>query len=149
MVAGGGCSLLYAAQDLDKVKSKGADQKAGVDIIKKALEAPIRQITANAGVDGSVVVGKLLEGKKPNQGYDAQNEEYCDMFAKGIIDPTKVVRTCLQDAASIAGLLITTEAMVADKPEEKEAGPAMPPGGMGGMGAVSYTHLTLPTKRIV
>ncbi|MDP7096905.1 MAG: TCP-1/cpn60 chaperonin family protein, partial [Candidatus Poseidoniia archaeon] len=134
VVAGGGCALLYATQDLDKVKFEGDDQKAGVDIIKKALEAPIRQIVANAGVDGSVVVGKLLEGKKPNQGYDAQNEEYCDMFAKGIIDPTKVVRTCLQDAASIAGLLVTTEAMVADKPEEKEAGPAMPPGGMGGMG---------------
>jgi len=134
VVAGGGCALLYASQDLDKVKFKGADQKAGIDIVKKALEAPIRQIVANAGVDGSVVVGKLLEGKKSTQGYDAQNEEYCDMFAKGIIDPTKVVRTALQDAASIAGLLITTEAMVADKPEEKEAGPAMPPGGMGGMG---------------
>ena len=84
------------------------------------MEAPIRQITANAGVDGSVIVGKLLEGKKATQGYDAQNEEYCDMFAKGIIDPTKVVRTAPQDAASIAGLLITTEAMVADKPEEKD-----------------------------
>ena len=137
VVAGGGCALLYAAQDLDKVKCKGADQKAGVDIVRKALEAPIRQITTNAGVDGSVIVGKLLEGKKPNQGYDAQNEEFCDMFSKGIIDPTKVVRTALQDAASIAGLLITTEAMVADKPEEKDSGPAMPPGGgMGGMGGV-------------
>ena len=135
VVAGGGCALLYASQDLDKVKFKGADQKAGIDLIKKALEAPIRQIVANAGIDGSVVVGKLLEGKKTNQGYDAQNEEYCDMFAKGIIDPTKVVRTALQDAASIAGLLIITEAMVADKPEEKDSGPAaMPPGGMGGMG---------------
>ena len=132
VVAGGGCALLYASQDLDKVKFKGSDQKAGIDIIKKALEAPIRQIVANAGIDGSVVVGKLLEGKKTNQGYDAQNEEYCDMFAKGIIDPTKVVRTALQDAASIAGLLIITEAMVADKPEEKDSGPAMPPGGMGG-----------------
>ena len=78
------------------------------------------------------MVGKLLEGKKSSQGYDAQNEDYCDMFAKGIIDPTKVVRTALQDAASIAGLLITTEAMVADKPEEKDSAPAMPPGGMGG-----------------
>ena len=134
VVAGGGCALLYATQDLDKVKFKGADQKAGVDIVKKALESPIRQITANAGVDGSVIVGKLLENKKPTQGYDAQNEDYCDMFAKGIIDPTKVVRTALQDAASIAGLLITTEAMIADKPEEKDSGPAMPPGGMGGMG---------------
>ncbi len=136
VVAGGGCALLYATQDLDKVKSKGADQKAGIEIIKKALEAPIRQITTNAGVDGSVIVGKLLEGKKSTQGYDAQNEEYCDMFQKGIIDPTKVVRTALQDAASIAGLLITTEAMVADKPEEKDSAPAMPPGGMGGMGGM-------------
>jgi chaperonin GroEL len=133
VVAGGGCALLYASQDLDKVKFKGADQKAGIDLVKKALEAPIRQIVANAGVDGSVVVGKLLEGKKTNQGYDAQNEEYCDMFAKGIIDPTKVVRTALQDAASIAGLLIITEAMVADKQEEKDSGPAMPPWGLGGV----------------
>ena len=113
------CTFICSSLELDKVKVKGADQKAGVDIVKKALEAPIRQITANAGVDGSVVVGKLLEGKKPSQGYDAQEEEYCDMFAKGIIDPTKVVRTALQDAASIAGILVTTEAMVADKPEEK------------------------------
>ena len=140
VVVGGGCALLYASQELDKIKVKGSDQKAGVDIVKKALEAPIRQITANAGVDGSIVVGKLLEGMKPSQGYDAQEEEYCDMFKKGIIDPTKVVRTALQDAASIAGVLVTTEAMVADKPEEKDSSPAgMPPGGgmgggMGGMG---------------
>jgi len=134
VVVGGGCALLYASQELDKIKVKGSDQKAGVAIVKKALEAPIRQITANAGVDGSIVVGKLLEGMKPSQGYDAQEEEYCDMFKKGIIDPTKVVRTALQDAASIAGVLVTTEAMVADKPEEKDSGPAagMPPGGMGG-----------------
>ena len=133
VVAGGGCALLYASQELDKIKVKGSDQKAGVNIVKKALEAPIRQITANAGVDGSIVVGKLLEGMKPSQGYDAQEEEYCDMFKKGIIDPTKVVRTALQDAASIAGILVTTEAMVADKPEEKDSAPAgMPPGGMGG-----------------
>ena len=137
VVVGGGCALLYAAQELDKLQVKGSDQKAGVDIIKKSLEAPIRQITANAGVDGSVVVGKLLEGMKPSQGYDAQEEEYCDMFKKGIIDPTKVVRTALQDAASIAGVLVTTEAMVADKPEEKDSAPAgMPPGGMGGMGGM-------------
>ena len=101
IVTGGGCALLYAAQDLDKVKVKGDDQKAGVEIVKKALQAPIRQITANAGVDGSVVVGKLLEGKKSSQGYDAQNEEYVDMFAKGIIDPTKVVRSALQDLSLI------------------------------------------------
>ena len=139
VVIGGGCALLYATQDLDGLKVKGDDQKAGVDIVKKALQAPVRQITANAGIDGSVVVGKLLEGKKLSQGYDAQNEEYVDMFAKGIIDPTKVVRSALQDAASIAGLLITTEAMIADKPEEKDAGGAgMPPmgGGMGGMGGM-------------
>ncbi len=131
VVAGGGCALLYAATVLDNVKVKGDDQKAGVEIIKKALQAPIRQITANAGVDSSVVVGKLLEGKKNSQGFDAQAEEYCDMFAKGIIDPTKVVRTALQDASSIASLLITTEAMIADKPDDKDSsGPA----GMGGMG---------------
>ena len=111
--------MLYAAQELDKVKAKGEDQKAGVDLVRRALEAPIRQITKNAGVDGSVVVGKLLEQNKKTHGYDAQNEEYCDMFSKGIIDPVKVVRTALQDAASISGLLVTTEAMIADKPEEK------------------------------
>merc|ERR1712224_356625 len=104
IVTGGGCALLYAAQELEKVKAKGDDQKAGVDLVRKALEAPIRQITKNAGVDGSVVVGKLLEQKKTSYGYDAQSEEYCDMFAKGIIDPVKVVRTALQDAASISGL---------------------------------------------
>ena len=138
IVTGGGCALLYAAQDLDKVKVKGDDQKAGVDLVRKALEAPIRQITKNAGIDGSVVVGKLLEQNKKNQGYDAQNEEYCDMFAKGIVDPVKVVRTALQDAASIAGLLVTTEAMIADKPDDKDAGGAGGmPGGMGGMGGMS------------
>jgi chaperonin GroEL len=138
IVVGGGCALLYAAQDLDKIKVKGDDQKAGVDLVKKALETPIRQITKNAGVDGSVIVGKLLEKNKPSQGYDAQNEEYVDMFAKGIIDPVKVVRTALQDAASIAGLLVTTEAMVADKPDDKDAGgaPGGMPGGMGGMGGM-------------
>ena len=135
VVIGGGCALLYASLKLDEVKVKGDDQKAGVEIIKKALQAPIRQITANAGVDGAVIVGKLIEGNKPTQGYDAQSEEYCDMFAKGIIDPTKVVRSALQDAASIAGLLITTEAMIADKPEEKDAAGGMP-GGMGGMGGM-------------
>ena len=92
IVVGGGCALLYASKELDSLKVKGDDQKAGVEIVKKALQAPIRQITANAGVDGSVVVGKLLEGKKASQGYDAQNEDYVDMFAKGIIDPTKVER---------------------------------------------------------
>ena len=139
VVTGGGCALLYALDALDGIKVKGDDQKAGVEIIRKALQAPIRQIISNAGVDASVVVGKLLEGKKGNMGYDAQAEEYVDMFAKGIIDPTKVVRTALQDAASISGLLITTEAMIADKPEDKNSsgGGGMPPmGGMGGMGGI-------------
>merc|ERR1712225_125959 len=131
IVVGGGCALLYAALDLDKVKVKGDDQKAGVEIVKSALEAPIRQIATNAGVDGSVVVGKLIEANKPSQGYDAQSEQYVDMFKEGIIDPVKVVRTALQDAASISGLLVTTEAMVADKPQDKDAGPA---GGMPGAG---------------
>ena len=94
-------------------------KKLVLEIIRKALQAPIRQITANAGVDSSVVVGKLLEGKKGSHGYDAQGAEFCDMIAKGIIDPTKVVRTALQDAASISSLLITTEAMIGDKPEDK------------------------------
>ena len=137
IVVGGGCALLYASQDLDKVKVKGDDQKAGVEIVKSALQAPIRQITKNAGVDGSVVVGKLLETNKSSNGYDAQSESYVDMFKEGIIDPVKVVRTALQDAASISGLLVTTEAMVADKPEEKDASAAgMPPGGMGGLGGM-------------
>jgi chaperonin GroEL len=139
VVTGGGCALLYASETLDNLKVKGDDQKAGVEIVKKALQAPIRQIISNAGVDASVVVGKLLEGKKGSNGYDAQSEEYCDMFQKGIIDPTKVVRTALQDAASIASLLITTEAMIADKPDDKDSGPGgMPPmgGGMPGMGGM-------------
>ena len=138
IVVGGGCALLYASKELDSLKVKGDDQKAGVEIVKSALQAPIRQITTNAGVDGSVVVGKLLETNKPSNGYDAQSEQYVDMFKEGIIDPVKVVRTALQDAASISGLLVTTEAMIADKPDEKDAGAAgMPPGGMGGMGGMA------------
>src|SRR6056300_1722830 len=140
VVTGGGCALLYASEVLNSIKVKGDDQKAGVEIVRKALQAPIRQIINNSGVDASVVVGKLMEGKKGPNGYDAQNEEYCDMFQKGIIDPTKVVRTALQDAASIASLLITTEAMIADKPDDKDSGSAggMPPmgGGMPGMGGM-------------
>ena len=108
--------------------------------MRQALQAPVRQISENAGVEGSIVVGKLLENKSANYGFDAQNEEYGDLVQKGIIDPTKVVRTALQDAASVAGLLITTEAMVAEKPEPKGAGGApggMPDmGGMGGMGGM-------------
>ncbi len=133
VVAGGGSALLYAVRALDKLRTANADQKAGIDIIRRALQAPVRQIVDNAGHDGSVVVGKLLESKDANFGFDAQKGEYVNMIKAGIIDPTKVVRTALQDAASVAGLLITTEAMIAERPEKK--GPPMPGGGgMGGMG---------------
>ena len=139
IVPGGGTALLYATKALDTVKPENDDQRVGVDIIRKALQAPIRQIAANAAVDGSVIVGKLLEAGDVTQGYDAQKGTYTDMFKSGIIDPTKVVRTALEGASSIGGLLITTEAMVADKPEEKcgcghDAGAGMP--GMGGMGGM-------------
>lgn len=142
IVTGGGTALLYASKALDAVKPENDDQRVGVDIIRKALQAPIRQITQNAAVDGSVVIGKLLEKNNQNEGFDAQKGEYVDMFKAGIIDPTKVVRTALEGASSIGGLLITTEAMVADKPEDKCAcghdhGAGMP-GGMGGMGGMGY-----------
>lgn len=133
IVAGGGVALLYSVKVLEKVKVENDDQRVGVDIIRRAIAAPARLIAENAGTDGAVVVGKLLESKNTNWGYDAQTGTYTDMFKAGIIDPTKVVRTALQDAASVAGLLITTEAMIAERPEKKA--PAMPaPGGMGGMG---------------
>jgi chaperonin GroEL len=133
VVAGGGAALLYAAQALDGLKPANNDQKVGIDIVKKALLYPARQIAENSGTDGSIVVGKLLDSSDTNFGYDAQKGEFTDMIRAGIIDPTKVVRHALQDAASVAGLLITTEAMVAEKPEPKTP-PAMPPGGgMGGM----------------
>jgi chaperonin GroEL len=133
VVAGGGSALLYAAHALESLKPANNDQKVGVDIVKKALLYPARQIAENSGTDGSIIVGKLLDSKDHNYGYDAQKGEFTDMIRAGIIDPTKVVRHALQDAASVAGLLITTEAMVAEKPEPK-APPAMPPGGgMGGM----------------
>ena len=131
VVSGGGLALLKAAKALDKVKPADDDQRVGVDIVRRALQSPVRQISENAGVEGSVVVGKLLEAKA-GIGYDAQNGAYVDMVKAGIIDPTKVVRTALQDAASVAGLLITTEAMVAEKPEKKPAAPAGAPD-MGGM----------------
>jgi chaperonin GroEL len=114
------------------VRTQNDDQKTGVDIVRKALSAPARQIAENAGVEGSIVVGKILENKSETFGFDAQTEDYVDMIEKGIIDPAKVVRTALQDASSVAGLLVTTEAMVAEAPK-KEAAPAMPAGGgMGG-----------------
>ena len=138
IVPGGGVALLYAAKALGKVEGDNSDQNVGVSIVRRALEAPVRQIAENAGVDGAVVAGKLLEGKGGSFGFDAQSEKYTDLVKAGIVDPTKVVRTALQDAASIASLLITTEAMVAEKPEDKPAAPAMPPdmGGMGGMGGM-------------
>ena len=134
IVPGGGVALLYAGRSLDKVKVANDDQRVGVDIVRRALETPAFWIAENAGASGAVVVGKLLESKNTNQGYDAQLGEYTDMVKAGIIDPTKVVRIALEDAASIAGLLVTTEAMVAEKPDDKPAMPAMPDmGGMGGM----------------
>jgi chaperonin GroEL len=132
VVVGGGCALLYASKVLDKVKPDNEDQLVGVAIVRRALEAPVRQIAENAGVDGAVVAGKLRESKDQKIGFNAQTGEYTDMFKAGIIDPVKVVRTALQDAASIAGLLVTTEVMVADKPEPAGGGmPSMPGGDMG------------------
>jgi chaperonin GroEL len=130
VVAGGGVTLLYAGKALGKLKPENDDQRVGIDIVRRALQAPARQIFENAGVDGSIIVGKLLEKGDANHGYDAQNGNYVDMVKAGIIDPTKVVRLALQGAASIAALLITTEAMVAETPEK--AAPAMSGGGMGG-----------------
>jgi chaperonin GroEL len=133
IVPGGGSALLFSMRALDGVKSANHDQQVGIDIVRRALSWPTRQIAENAGQDGAVVVGKLLDSKSTSWGFDAQKGEYCDMVKAGIVDPTKVVRTALQDASSIAGLLITTEAMVAEKPEKKAAAPAMPGGGMGDM----------------
>ncbi len=135
VVAGGGVALLYGMRALDNLKPKNEDQKVGVDIIRRALSYPARLIIENAGDDGSVIIGKLLENKSANYGYDAQKGEYTDMVKAGIIDPTKVVRCALQDAASVAGLLVTTEAMIADRPK-KDTPPA--PGGHGGMGDMDF-----------
>ncbi|MEL3889639.1 chaperonin GroEL [Ferrovibrio sp. MS7] len=141
IVPGGGTALLYATRAIEKVKVENSDQKHGVEIIRRALQAPVRQIAENAGVDGAVVAGKLLESKDTNWGFNAQTEEYTDLVKAGVIDPAKVVRVALQGAASVAGLLITTEAMVADKPEPKSAGGGAPGGmggGMGGMGGMDF-----------
>ncbi len=136
VVAGGGVCLLKASKAIS-IKGLNDDEEAGINIVRRALQSPIRQIAQNAGVEGSIVVGKVLEAKGVAFGYDAQNDEYGDMFDKGIIDPAKVVRTALQDAASIAGLLITTEAGVAEAPKKKEAGGGHSHGGgMGGMGGM-------------
>ncbi len=133
VVAGGGVALLYASKVLDGLNPQNEDQKAGINIIRKAIQAPIRQIAENAGVDGAVIVGKLLESKDTNFGYNAQKGEYTDMIKAGIVDPTKVVRTALQDAASVGGLLITTEAMVTEKPVKECHCGGGAAGGMGGM----------------
>ncbi len=132
IVAGGGVALLYSGAALDSLKPENHDQQVGIDIVRRAIRSPARLIAENAGLDGSIVVGKLLESDNANWGMDAQEGEYKDLVKAGIIDPTKVVRTALQDAASVAGLLITTEAMVAELPEKK-SGPDMPGGGMGDM----------------
>jgi chaperonin GroEL len=136
IVPGGGVALIYAARGLDKLEPANNDQKVGIEIVRKAITAPARQIAQNAGEDGSVIVGKLLESKDKTWGFDAQSGVYTDMVKAGIIDPAKVVRTALQNAGSVAGLLITTEAMVADKPEPKGAGGGMPGGGMPDMGGM-------------
>ena len=140
IVPGGGTALIYAIKCLDKVKFANDDQRVGIDIIRKAIEAPVRQIAENAGVSGAVVAGKLLEAKGSTLGFNAQTGVYEDLVKAGVIDPVKVVRTALQDASSVAGLLITTEAMVAEAPDDKAGGGGMPPmpdmGGMGGMGGM-------------
>ena len=137
IVPGGGAALLYATRALDRLKLGDADQQMGVDIVRRAIQTPARQIAENAGVDGAVVVGKLLEQKDTNHGFDAQEEVYKDLVKAGIVDPTKVVRTALQDAASVAGVLVTTEAMVAEKPK-KDPPPAPPGGAPGGMDDMDF-----------
>jgi chaperonin GroEL len=138
IVPGGGIALLRAKAAIGKLVNENDDVQSGINIVLRALEAPIRQIAENSGVEGSIVVSKALANKSPTFGFDAQTEEYVDMLSAGIVDPAKVVRVALQDAASVAGLLITTEAMVAETPK-KEAAPAMPGGGgMGGMGGMDY-----------
>jgi chaperonin GroEL len=137
IVPGGGTALLYATKALDGLKGANDDQTKGIDIVRRAIQAPIRQIAANAGHDGAVVAGNLLREDDENQGFNAATDTYENLKAAGVIDPTKVVRTALQDAASVAGLLITTEAAISEKPDDK---PAMPPmgGGMGGMGGMDF-----------
>src|SRR5437899_3758445 len=138
IVPGGGVALLRAKKAVGKISNDNHDVQAGINIVLKALETPLRQIAENSGVEASIVVGKIMENKSETFGFDAQKEEYVDMVERGIIDPAKVVRAALQDAASIAGLLVTTEAMVADAPKDKPATPAMPGGGMGGMGGMEF-----------
>jgi len=138
IVPGGGTALLYATKALEGMKGQNDDQTRGIDIVRKALQAPIRQIAENAGHDGAVVAGKLIEGEDQTMGFNAQTEVYENLVSAGVIDPTKVVRTALQDAASVAGLLITTEAAVSEMPDDKPAGGGGMPGGMGGMGGMDF-----------
>ena len=138
IVPGGGIALLKASKILADVKGDNADQNAGIAIIRRALQAPIRQISENAGVEGSIVVGKVLENNEASFGFNAQTEEYGDLVKMGVIDPAKVVRTALQDAASVAGILITTEAAVADAPKKGGGAAAPDMGGMGGMGGMDF-----------
>ena len=133
ILPGGGVALLRSVEALTRLRTENEDQKHGIDIVRKAIQTPARQIAINAGDDGSIVVGKIMEKDQYSYGFDAQSGEYGNLVSKGIIDPTKVVRCALQDAASVAGLLITTEAMVAELPKKESAMPAMPGGGMGGM----------------
>jgi chaperonin GroEL len=137
IVPGGGVALLRAKRAVGKITDSNSDVQAGINIVLKALEAPLRQIAENSGVEGSIVVGKIMENKSETFGFDAQTETYVDMVDKGIIDPAKVVRTALQDAASVASLLVTTEAMVAEAPKKQSAAPAMSGGG-GGMGGMDF-----------
>jgi chaperonin GroEL len=129
ILPGGGVALLRAIESLKKIRTQNDDQKTGVEIVRKALSAPARQIAINAGEDGSVIVGKIVEKDQYAYGFDAQSGDYVNMLSKGIIDPAKVVRQALQGAASVAGLLVTTEAMVAEVPKKASPAPAMPPGG--------------------
>jgi chaperonin GroEL len=138
IVPGGGTALLYASKSLDGLKGENADQQAGIVIVRRAIQAPIRQIVENAGKEGSIIVGKLLEQNSVTYGYDAQGDIYCDLIEAGIIDPVKVVRTALQNAASVAGLMITTEAMICDLPKDDSAGAAGAGDSMGGMGGMGF-----------
>jgi chaperonin GroEL len=140
VVPGGGIALFHSIKVLETLKGDNTDQIAGINIIKNSLQAPLRQIVDNAGGDGSVVAGKLMESKETNYGFNAQTMEYVDMFKAGIIDPTKVVRTALQSAASVASLVITTEVTITDEPSDKDEAPrgGGMPGGMGGMGGMDF-----------
>ena len=146
VVVGGGVALVRASKKLQGLEGANSDQTAGIAIVRKALQAPLRQIAENAGVDGSVVAGKITDSEDPAFGFNAQTEEYGDMYKFGVIDPAKVVRTALQDAASVAGLLITTEAMIADKPEPKAAAGGGMPGGMGAW--VAWTTIDVIRRKV-